>query len=507
MKGSPLRSSLFTAAVILLLFYMVLNRFLSKKMIGLSQSVIHDLRLRLIRASVGAQFGEMKKNKELLVSAITKEAVSVSQAALSSVYLITSGVTVFGSLVYLGFLSLYILGAILCATALGTSFYLSHSRKNQANLQSARKQEDSLFHHVGQVLNGFREIKVNPEKGGALIEGPLLEASLNNQKQMKKGLFGYFCNSLTGQFVFYLTLILILYSGSGWFKITPAILVNCVFVILYLIGPLEVVMILLPTMAIGEVAASRLNNLLSLVNYDMGAVSVTYPSLHFDSLSLRGLYFDYAQGGAEDRFKLGPIDFELKRGETVFIFGGNGSGKTTFFHIVLGLIGFDEGKVFFNGQKITGTKAVQHLFSPLFSDFYLFDRFYGHSEVDPQRIGDYLELFELKGIVTFDTDRFSTLELSTGQRKRLALIYMLMENRYVLLLDEWAADQDPFFREKFYRKILPVLKKQGFTILAITHDDKYYHTADRLYKMENGKLLQVNDNDVPDHYNKRTDMD
>ena len=129
------------------------------------------------------------------------------------------------------------------------------------------------------------------------------------------------------------------------------------------------------------------------------------------------------------------------------------------------------------------------IFSVVFSDFYLFDELLGIDNMNIQKCNDYLQLFEIEQKVKLDNNHFSTIDLSTGQKKRLALIAMLLEEKPVLVLDEWAADQDPYFRKKFYTEILPFLKKEGFTIIAVTHDDKYYHCADKLYKMDYGKLI------------------
>jgi putative ATP-binding cassette transporter len=128
------------------------------------------------------------------------------------------------------------------------------------------------------------------------------------------------------------------------------------------------------------------------------------------------------------------------------------------------------------------------MFAVVFSNFFLFDELACADNCDMEKFKRYLQVFELEGKVELQDGRFSTTDLSTGQRKRLALIAALLEEKPVLVLDEWAADQDPHFREKFYMDIIPLLKKEGITLIAITHDDKYYHCADKLFRMDYGKL-------------------
>ncbi|MBQ7271513.1 MAG: ATP-binding cassette domain-containing protein, partial [Campylobacter sp.] len=87
--------------------------------------------------------------------------------------------------------------------------------------------------------------------------------------------------------------------------------------------------------------------------------------------------------------------------------------------------------------------------------------------------------------------KFSTTNLSSGQRKRLAMVSTLLENNKFLMLDEWAADQDPVFRKQFYEEILGTLKAKGYTIFAISHDDRYFEYADKIYKMKNGEISRL----------------
>lgn len=483
---------LFVIALVLLLVYLALNRILSKKMIDVSQSVIHDFRIRLMKAVAKLSYEELVIRKELLNSAITKDTVALSQAALASVYLITSMVTVTGCLVYLSFLSFKMIAIILTVILLGLCVYIPGSRKSSKNLRQARESEDELFHHVSEVIDGFREIKINPEKGNDLIEGPLYTASNDNYQYASKGLSGYFNHSLTGQLLFYLAMLVLLFLGTTWFNMPVAMLVNCTFVVLYLAGPLESVVVLLPGLGAGNIAAGRLQELMQSAMKDKQVLSPVSDQ-PFEKLELQEISFEYTfeKHNIKSRFRLGPVDFVLKKGELAFIHGGNGSGKTTFFHLVLGLLKPDLGRIRLNGKIVPENETVNRLFAPVFSDFHLFDKLYGLTDIDVGKANYYLEMFELHEKVKFENDHFSLLKLSTGQRKRLALIAMLLEKKPLLFLDEWAADQDPFFRRKFYEVILPLLKEEGFTILAITHDDRYYHVADHLYKMESGQLLKI----------------
>src|SRR5262249_13952577 len=207
---------------------------------------------------------------------------------------------------------------------------------------------------------------------------------------------------------------------------------------------------------------------------------------------LEGVRFAYADA-SENGFVLGPLDFTLRRGEIVFLVGGNGSGKSTFVKVLTGLYPPQAGVIRLDGHCITETKRewLHGHFSVVFSDFYLFDRLLGLEASDlDARTREYLVQLELDDKVEVHRGTLSTTALSQGQRKRLALLTAFLEDRPIYVFDEWAADQDPHYREIFYQRLLPDLRARDKTIVVISHDDRYYHLGDRLVKLEYGELVE-----------------
>ena len=90
--------------------------------------------------------------------------------------------------------------------------------------------------------------------------------------------------------------------------------------------------------------------------------------------------------------------------------------------------------------------------------------------------------------MTLSQSGFSTTHLSHGQRQRLALLGAYLEDRPIYVFDEWAANQEPQFRNIFYRQILPELKARGKLAVVISHDDRYFDVADRLIRLTSGVL-------------------
>jgi putative ATP-binding cassette transporter len=213
-------------------------------------------------------------------------------------------------------------------------------------------------------------------------------------------------------------------------------------------------------------------------------------STQFVNLKLDGVGYIYSKNSQGKKFELGPITYEFEAGKIYFIRGNNGSGKTTLMRILVGLYEPTFGSLLINGIEVEQptSKSYRDLFSVVFSDFYLFKKLYGVMKNDPELIDEAIRILEMQNKVSVKDDSFTDINLSTGQKKRLALIIALLEQKQVLVLDEWASDQDPEFRRHFYEKILPKLSRLGKCIIAITHDDQYYSLADHVMVINQGKL-------------------
>lgn len=488
--GKEIGITEFMWSLLLLVCYLIFARLAIGMTAKFCLKIVHSIRMQLARSALDASYAEMKKNQDLLYSAVTKDIVTLSQAIMGTTQFIISSLVIIGSLIYLAILSVTVFAFIILAIVLSSIVYFTFSTSSFKHIQQARESEEELFMHTRQLIDGFKEIVLNHDKGNDLVEQALRLASEENISKSYQGFSGFFNMSIIGQLLFYVVILFLLFASSLWLNLAVTTLVSCIVVTLFIVGPIENLTALIPKLAEGNVAANRLSNILDAFKKVLSTKPMKVIGEEFNQLSYDGYYYQY-DNKLEKAFKVGPINFELKKGEITFIYGSNGAGKTTLIHLLLGLLDKQKGVSYLNQQALTHSLLNYHLFSPVFSDFHLFDRFYGLTDVDLDKANDYLKIFELDKKVTLEKDRFSSIELSTGQRKRLALIAVLLEKRPILILDEWAADQDPAFRKKFYTEIMPFLKSEGFTILAITHDDKYYGCADYLYKMEEGQLLAV----------------
>ena len=223
--------------------------------------------------------------------------------------------------------------------------------------------------------------------------------------------------------------------------------------------------------------------------------SAAEPRRLFDRIEMRNIVFRYVDKASEAIFQIGPVDFTLRSGGLVFISGGNGSGKSTFLKVLSGLYKPDSGEIRLDGVLVTDRNidVYRELIAAIFTDYHLFQRLYGIPDPDPAEIDRLLAEYRLLDKTRLTKGEFSTLDLSGGQRKRLALLVSLLEKRPILLLDEWTADQDPDFRRRFYDEFLPALIQAGKTVVVITHDDRYLaelHMPARKLRMDEGRFVE-----------------
>jgi cyclic peptide transporter len=477
----------------IILFYIWSRRTLALIVINVSQRVAWQLRKEILSLVLHANYQQLTSRKEKIQSAILNDVGALTNASLATIDFFIGVIMAVSCLSYLASIS-GILFFITLGTALaGVSIYVLSSKRNLKGFGTARTLENKFQENFNAILNGFKEIFMEPRKGKHINEKNIDVIATESFRNNVSALTGFINSAITGQIFFYILISSVLLYFGTILNIGAANTVAFVFTLLYLLGSIETVMNLFPTLMRAKIASDHLIDLKT--ELEEANFKNPIPEKHvlkhiFERITVSDLEFYY--GNEESSFGVGPIDFEVQQGQLIFIYGGNGSGKTTFVHSVIGLSIATSGQIRVNDILINDENYPDYrsLFAVVFSDFYLFNEIIGVESFDAEKLKFYLKLFEIDGKVTVEGRRFSTTDLSTGQRKRLALVAALLEDKPILVLDEWAADQDPYFRKKFYIEILPLLKKRGITVIAITHDDKYYHCADRLYKMDEGRITE-----------------
>jgi len=479
--------------VLTILFFIWIRRTLSLAIINLSQNISWDLRKQVLLSVLNANYHQLSTRKTQVRTAIFNDTYQLTDASLNIISFFTSLILGVACLVYLCTISFVLFCITLGIALMGATVYHISSSRTRRGFETYRKLENRFHDSFSDIMEGFKEISIEPRIGRNIYQRNICSIASDSFDNSVKAFTGFVSNQVIGQVLSYLLIASVLLIFSIKLNVRSSDIVSFVFTLLYLLGAIESVMVLLPGLMRAQIAANNLMNLkkeLEEANYSNPIPEKYITKTEFDRIEVRGLEYSY---GEEDKsFSIGPVNFDVKKGDTVFIYGGNGSGKTTFIHSLLGLCTPSGGEVILNGSLVTNENYPEYrtLFSVVFSDFYLFSELLAIDHVNTEKLNYYLRLFELEEKIVIENKKFSTTDLSTGQRKRLALVAALLEEKPVLVMDEWAADQDPYFRKKFYTEIIPLLKEEDVTIIAITHDDKYYNCADRVYKMEYGELIE-----------------
>ncbi|MDL2141597.1 cyclic peptide export ABC transporter [Flavobacterium tructae] len=473
--------------------FFVSRRWLSEGIIRLSQKIYWDIRKDVIKLILKAPYRKLQEYKEEVYTTLATDVNHISNASLMIITFFSSIILILACLVYMAFLSLKLFAVSLAVIAIGVCIYTLRAKTSNRQIKEVRELEKVFIGIFNSILNGAKEININSDKGTQIYDQKVMKIATTGEDKYVTALLKYLNSEIISQLLFYSLITFILVFAGPVFQTPIAIKISFIFVLLYLMGPIVSVMSIIPVMNRALVSLKKMEKLKKELTEleKLKEVDDKEEYKDFSNLKIRNYAFSFG----ENQFSVGPINFDIKRNEIVFVYGGNGEGKTTFINTVLNLYDLDNGEAYIDGELVPlkELEKIKNLFAPVFSDFYLFDEFYGITNVDYDKINKYLKLFELEGKVHIKDGYFSTTHLSTGQRKRIALINTLLEDRPIIVLDEWAADQDPHFRHKFYTEIIATLvRDEDKTIIAITHDDKYYNTADTLLKMEYGKLEKTN---------------
>lgn len=377
--------------------------------------------------------------------------------------------------------------------------YLARNRNIEARLDKLRDLQDSFHKYVRDLLMGFREIKMSSRRSKRIYEWFILNNRKAGRQLNTEASIKYLDNELTGRYSWYLVLGSVFFILPVFLKLKSEDVTAFAVTILYLMGPVAILVAVLPYYTRVKIALKRLDQLDSQIDSAMKESETKekqLPDGEFQSLTLENVTFDYFNESAGRFFKLGPISIDIVKGELIFLTGGNGSGKSTFVNILTGLYQPSSGRIYYNNIEITPElfSSYRDRFAAVFSDGYLLNENYDEFDLSQsnEELVENIRFMRMEGIFKIK-DTYIDKDVSKGQSKRVALITALLEQKSLIVLDEWAAEQDPEFKKYFYADILQKFKAAGKTLLVVTHDDRYFETATRVVKFEYGKIIS----DVP----------
>jgi len=496
LKGNAESSSIWLFSFLLIIFFLSSNAVeISLSIFG--QNFIFSMQKRVIKQILDTSFLQIDKiGKARLLASLGSDVRTISFGLLRLPDCLQSSILIIATSCYLAYLSLGLF--LLCALFLLLILLVNHQliKRDYAYFKRARDDDDALQHNYQNIIDGRKELALNTFRAKFYYEKEFKVNAANKRHHL---LMSNILSTISSNWTNISLLALVgleFYFAKIFNLASIEDATTIALAILFLRTSLMAMIGSIPTLLMAKVALDKIENLqLSAHKEDFIIVSSNEPRrASWRKISFKNVAFSYNQ-----KFSLTPTNLAINKGEIVFLIGKNGSGKSTFCLLLAGLIKSDSGGIFLDDMQINDDNLplYRSLITAIFSDFHLFTQALSEEDfASEEDIAYWLSTLELDNKIIMQDKQILTTKLSTGQKKRLAMLIGLLEGRDVLILDEWAADQDPLFRKFFYKKLLPLLKQKGKTIIAISHDDRYFDVADRIFLAQNGAIKELKGEDI-----------
>ena len=462
-------------------------------------AIIHKLRVRLMDYIRRAELLPLETiGRGEIVSAITGDTAILTQASNMLAFAVQGALLITLVTAYVAYLSFTAFVLSVVIVGCGAAIFHSKTKQHAIEMREAAGWENRLYDRLSDVLDGFKEVRLNRPRSDALYDHAVdvsrtaanIKIHTQSETYRRMVLLQTSLYVLLGSVAF----VVPMFSSA----MTAGSITKAVTALVFIVGACSGLVQSIPIIAAANAAADRLAQLEAKL---AGIASLTdevpaEPAKGFTKIEVRDVEFHYPGKSADTVFRVGPFNFTLNSGDLVILTGGNGSGKSTFMKILAGFYRPSAGELLLDGSPVVGDRYEHYrsLITAIFPDFHLFQRLYGIDNPSPAELNKMLTEFKLQDKTRLTHGEFQTTDLSSGQRRRLALIVAQLEQRPLLMLDEWAADQDPEFRRKFYFEFLPALHRAGITVVAISHDDRYIDEMDvpiRRLRMDEGRFTEL----------------
>lgn len=479
-----------------MVLYLLCRKIVQTRMIFLTRSIIYDLRMKLVKKVFSTSYEKFEKiDRGRIFTTMNDDIGRIGESANTFVSITTSIITAGAAFLYMATLTFW--AALVTVLLIGTlsTIYYFVSRRTKVLFEDARETRTVYLRLLNGIIDGFKELSIHRNKKNEYKKD--VEYTTDEYRRKMCTAHIKFLNaSLVGDSLLIIVLATVSFAIPMILSdIQSHTVMSFVIILLYLIGPINAILRSVPQLMQLKISWNRVQSFMNDIPANLNLGEVVKPAIfdqkNVNSIKAQSVMYKYSSPGDNKSFSVGPINLEVNKGEALFIVGGNGSGKTTLAKLLTGLYPPQKGSMLINDKKMASNEIGEY-FSTVFNPFHLFHKLYDTDlNNKSEELTKYLTSLQLDKKVSVRDNQYSTINLSGGQRKRLALLQCYLEDKPIFLFDEWAADQDPEFKKYFYYTILPILKEKGKIIIAITHDDNYFHMADKIVKMDFGNMKTI----------------
>ncbi|WP_103580235.1 cyclic peptide export ABC transporter [Campylobacter concisus] len=478
-------------AVLLLFFISAIAANISLTNFG--HKFIYELRYQSVKQILDTPNSVINEiGKAKIIASLNNDIKTITFAFMSATGFIQSLVFIVCASIYLCVIAPKIF--IFLSIWIGTTLFINtlFMKKIHLYFKHSRVQDDALQKHYDDIVEGHRELSLNRARASVCFDELNFTGDKKRQNMVKADIYHALSDNFTNIMLLgSVGLCVFLCVAFDWASLQTALSIS--LTILFLRGSFMSMVGSIPAALSAKVSLEKIMSL-NLNKFKEGFKFDDSLSDEWRSIRLKDINFNYTHG----KFSLKDVNLEIKRDEITFIIGKNGSGKSTLINLLCGLMRPSSGEIYLDSTKIDerNLQSYQAKISAIFADFYLFSQTLSHNGFASQsEIDELLALLEIDKKVSVIDNKLSTTQLSTGQRKRLSLLTAILEHRSILILDEWAADQDPLFKRKFYKEILPFLQSKGISIIAVSHDDSYFDVATRIILVKDGFVRELDESE------------
>jgi putative ATP-binding cassette transporter len=491
------KASLWALALFVVALYLFIKTqiYVTTTITGEIEAVVHRFRVRLMNEIRHSELLAVDRiGRSRIISAITGDTAILTQASNTLCYSVQAPILLLFVGIYVAYLSFSAFVMSVVIVTIASVIFHFRSRRLTQQRAAAIVQERRLFDRLADFLDGFKEVRLHAGRSDDLFDDAVevSRAATNIKIRTQTETFKLIASAQSYMYLLLATVVFVVPTFSE--PLSAGSITKTTTALLFVIGACFGLVQSIPVLLNANAAADRLAKLESDFRATAREAVSTKVPRRFDKIEMRDVVFRYTDDSSDTTFTIGPIDFTLQSGELVFLTGGNGSGKSTLLLLLAGLYPPDSGEITLDGVPVNDDTRNEYraLISGIFFDYHLFRRLYGIADLDPAELDRLLRQFRLESKTDVSNGEFRTLDLSGGQRRRLALVISLIEKRPILLLDEWTAEQDPEFRKKFYEELLPGIMQAGATVVVITHDDRYLDELNlpaRRIRMDEGRII------------------